>query len=492
MKYDFDLAIIGAGSGGLFLAAVAANMGAKTLLIENHKMGGDCLNYGCVPSKTFLKSAHLAKQIRSSEQYGIKTSINDVSLKAVMQRVKDVIAEIAPHDSVERFTSLGVQVELGHGELVSCNEVKVNNRIFSAKNIAITTGSSPALPQIDGLDSVKYYTNENIFDLEELPKKLVVLGAGPIGLELGQGFANLGSETHMIIRENALFARDEPEVAPIMQQVLEEDGLILHFKTSIKSVAQDGNGIKVELEHDGKIESINADALLIAVGRVPNSKNLNLKGVGILTDSRGYIKVNKHLQTNVPNIFACGDVKGGYLFTHTASYEAEIVAKNALLYPMFKTDYSKIAWTTYTAPEVAHVGYLENEARKMGLKFTTQILPIDANDRAKAENDRHGFIKVILDSKSRLIGATIMGDKAGEMLPTLSLLVARKMKLSAVFSMIYQYPIQGEIVKSIAYKDFGSRTKAWQKTLLKKIVRSDCMEKIRNSKFLRKLKGCNL
>ncbi len=488
MKYDFDLAIIGAGSGGLFLAAVAANMGAKTLLIESHKMGGDCLNYGCVPSKTFLKAAHLAKQIKSSEIYGIKTSDIEVSLKDVMQRVKDVIAEIAPHDSVERFTGLGVQVELGHGELVSSHEVKVNNRIYSTKNIAITTGSSPAMPQIDGLDSVQYYTNETIFDLDVLPKRLVVLGAGPIGLELGQGFANLGSETHMIIREGKLFARDEPEVAPIMQKVLEEDGLKLHFKTSIKSVTQDGDGIKCELEHDGKIEYLSADALLIAVGRVPNSKNLNLKGVGVVVDNRGYIKVNEHLQTTVPNIFACGDVKGGYLFTHTASYEAEIVAKNALLYPMFKTNYYKIAWTTYTAPEVAHVGYLEEEVRKKGLKYTTQILPIDANDRAKAENDRHGFIKVVLDKKSRLIGATIMGDKAGEMLPILSLLVTKKMKLSAVFSMIYQYPIQGEIVKSLAYKDFGSRAKTWQKDLLKKIVRSDCMEKIRRSEFLKKLK----
>ncbi len=488
MKYDFDLAIIGAGSGGLFLAAVAANMGAKTLLIENHKMGGDCLNYGCVPSKTFLKSAHLAKQIKSSQAYGIKTSELETSLKDVMQRVKDVIAEIAPHDSVERFTGLGVQVELGHGELVSKNEVKVNDKIYSTKNIAITTGSSPALPEIDGLDGVKYYTNENIFDLEVLPKKLVVLGAGPIGLELGQGFANLGSETHMIIRDDKLFVRDEPEVAPIMQKVLEDDGLKLHFKTGIKSVAPDGDGIKFELERNGEVEYLTADAFLIAVGRVPNSKNLNLKGVGVQVDKRGYIKVNEHLQTTVPNIFACGDVKGGYLFTHTASYEAEIVAKNALLYPIFKTDYYKVAWTTYTAPEVAHVGYLEAEVRKKGLKYTTQILPIDANDRAKAENDRHGFVKVILDKRARVIGATIMGDKAGEMLPVLSLLVTKKMKLSALFSVIYQYPIQGEIIKSLAYKDFGSRAKAWQKDLLKKIVRSDCMEKIRRSDFIKKLK----
>ncbi len=489
MKYDFDLTIIGAGSGGLFLAAVAANMGAKTLLIENHKMGGDCLNYGCVPSKTFLKSAHLAKQIKSANNYGIKVNEFEVSLKEVMRRVRSVIAEIAPHDSVERFTGLGVQVEIGNGTIVSRHEVKVNDKSFTTKNIAITTGSSPVIPDVDGLKDVKYYTNENIFELEDLPKKLVVLGAGPIGLELGQGFANLGSETHMIIREDNIFVRDEPEVAPIMKNVLENDGVKLHFSSTIKSVVQEGDSIKCEIVCNGEVEYIYADALLLAVGRTPNSKNLNLEGVGVQVDERGYIKVNRHLQTNIPNIYACGDVKGGYMFTHTASYEAEIVAKNALILPIFKTDYYKIAWTTYTAPEVAHVGYLEEEARKHVLNCTTQILSIDANDRAKAEDDRHGFIKVILDPAGRLIGATIMSDKAGEMLPILSLLVAKKMKLSAVFAMIYQYPIQGEILKSIAYKDFASRTKPWQKKLLKKVIHSELLDKIKDSKFFKKIKG---
>ncbi len=471
MKYEYDIAVIGGGSGGLVVASAAAKMGARALLIENNKMGGDCLNYGCVPSKTFLKSAHLIHQMRKSHNYGVKNLNFDVDLKEIMDRVKSVIAEIAPHDSVERFEGMGVDVKLGIGQIVGEHEVKVGENTYTAKNIVISTGSHALVPPVDGLDSVPYYTNETIFDLDKLPKRLAVLGAGPIGLELGQGFAHLGSEVHMLIRDTGLFVRDEPEVAPILEKAFIEDGMNLHFKTNLLSVQKNGDEIIFKLEKNGEEFELIADALLVAVGRVPSTKNLGLENIGIEVDSRGYIKVNDYLQTNIKNIYACGDVRGRYQFTHSASYEAGIVVRNALISPLFKASYYNIAWTTYTVPEVAHVGYLEEECKKLNIKYSTQLLPIDEVDRAKAEDDRYGFIKIILDAKKHIIGATIVGEKGGEMLPILSLMVTRRMKLSSVMAIIYQYPIQGEILKTLAYKDFNENVKPWQKNLLKKIVK---------------------
>ncbi len=468
MKYDYDLVIFGAGSAGLVAAATACGMGARVLLVENRKMGGDCLNYGCVPSKTFLKSCRTMKAIRHAGCYGIKVDNVSVSLEDIMDRVKAVIAEIAPHDSVERFTGLGADVIVGSGEILTPNSVRVEGTVYSTGKIIISTGSTAAVPPIDGLDKVDYYTNETIFGLKTLPKKMVVLGSGPIGLELGQGFALLGSEVHIVDRSKTLFSKDEPEVSDIMIGSLNSDGVKLHLDCKIVSVKKAGEHKSVQIEQNEKLLEIDYDVLLVALGRKPNTQNLGIENVGIATNERGFITVDQKLQTNVKGIYACGDVRGRYMFTHMAGYEASIAVKNALIAPMFKTSYHNVAWTTYTSPEVAHVGLLEAEV-KQGEAYT-QYIEIADNDRAKAEDDRKGFVKLILDKKRRVVGATLVGAKAGEMIVPLSMMVTNKTPLSSALGIIYQYPIQGEIVKSLAIKDFKEHVKPWQQKLIKKIV----------------------
>ncbi len=468
MKYD--LTILGAGSGGLVAAATAAGMGARVLLVESRKMGGDCLNYGCVPSKTFLKSAHLMNEVNHAESYGISVNEAKSSLEMVMNRVRSVIAEIAPHDSKERFEGLGVKVVYGHGEIVGRTRVRVGENVYESKSILIATGSKAMIPLIEGLSDVPYYTNETIFGMRELPRRLIVLGGGPIGLELGQGFAHLGSKVELIDRSEDVFGKDEPEVANYMRSVLNRD-MNLHMGSQILKVEQSGKEIKVTIQKAGEEVEVIGDALLVALGRTPNTKGMGLVQVGIELDKRGFVVTNDKLQTSIKNIYACGDVIGKYLFTHAASYEAGIAVRNALIYPMFKCNYYNIAWTTYTIPEVAHTGISQREAKELGILGKVYQIDIGENDRAKAEDDRVGYVKVIVDQKQRVIGATIVGRKAGEMIAILSLMVTKKMKLGSLMSVIYQYPIQGEILKSLAIMAFKDSVKPWQQSLVKKIVR---------------------
>ncbi len=467
----YDLIIIGAGSGGLVAAATASGMGADVLLIENKKMGGDCLNYGCVPSKVFLKSAHLMRDIKNAQKYGIDVDKTDVSLEKVMARVSEVIKEIEPHDSKERYEKLGVTVVFGEGKLETTTSVRVEEEVYNAKKIIIASGSTALVPPIDGIEKIEYYTNETIFSIDKLPQNLIVLGAGPIGLELGQGFANLGSNVSVIDKSEKLFVKDEPEVSAIMESVFEKDAMNLYLGHSILCFEKEQNMYAVKVQKDGVQKIIKGDAILFALGRRPNTKKLNLESAGVKLDARGFIEVDEKLRTSVPNIYAIGDVRGKYLFTHTASYEATVAVKNALIAPVFKTNYSNVAWATYTAPSVAHVGLSKAEAKKINAYYSEQFLNISENDRAKAEDDRVGFVKIILDKKARVIGATMVGEKAAEMITQLSLMVTHKMKISSAMSVIYQYPIQGEIVKSAALSNFKLGVKPWQTALVKKIVK---------------------
>ncbi len=468
MSKNYDLAILGAGSAGLVAAATARGMGATVLLVESRKMGGDCLNYGCVPSKTFLKSCRIMRNIRHAQHYGIFVGEVKPSLEQIMERVQSVIAEIAPHDSVERFTKLGADVKLGHGEIISPNSVKVGDEVFNARRIIIATGSTADVPNINGLKDVDYHTNETIFDLKVLPKKMVVLGSGPIGLELGQGFASLGSEVHVIGRSPKLFPKDEPEVSEIMIEALQDDGINLHLGCKILSIRKEGEQSIVQIEEGGEKTDIACDVLLVALGRKPNTKDIGLEKIGVKTNEKGFIIVNQKLQSSVSNIYACGDVRGKFMFTHTAGYEATVAVKNALVAPIFKTSYRNVAWTTYTMPEVAHVGLLESEATMDGAY--TKTIKISDNDRAKADDDRRGFLKLILDKNSQVLGATIVGEKAGEMIVQLSLMITNKIPLASAMDVIYQYPIQGEIVKTMAANNFKDNVKPWQLSLMKKIV----------------------
>ncbi len=470
MKYDYKILVIGAGSAGLVVAGAAATLGAKTALIEQAKMGGDCLNYGCVPSKTFLKSAHLMKDIKQAQDLGINVQNFSSDIKSIMDRVNAVIEHIKPHDSFERFKKMGVEVLTGHARLTGRNAVTLNGKTITAKKIIIAAGSGPLIPDLPGLDKIPFLTNENIFELDKLPEHLIVLGAGPIGLELGQGFLHLGSNVSIIDRNSYIFKKDEPEVSQRMEKILSSDGIKFHLKSKVSGVSYSDGIYKVEIDEDGIKKTITGDRLLVSLGRKPSTNGLGLEETGIKTDKRGFVITNKFMQTNISNIYACGDVTGPYLFTHMAGYQAGIVVRNALFPFNSSPDYRKIAWTTYTKPEVAHVGYTEQSAKDKGVFTKSIFLEMDENDRAVTEKDTTGFAKFILDKKGRLLGATIVGEKGGEIISAVSLAISKKLKLSDFSGVIFSYPTQAEIIKQAATKNLKESIRPWQKKLLKKIL----------------------
>ncbi|HHQ48312.1 MAG TPA: hypothetical protein ENK19_05450, partial [Acidobacteria bacterium] len=393
---QYHFVVIGAGSGGLVVASGAAGLGARVALVEAEKMGGDCLNFGCVPSKSLLRAAHLAADIRRAESVGLSASLDEVDLGRVMDRVRSVVAEIEPHDSRERFEGLGVDVFEGRAVVAGPHSVRVGDTILRTRNIVVATGSSPAVPPIPGLAETPHLTNRTVFDLRSLPEHLVVLGAGPIGLELGQGFAQLGSRVTLVDMAPALFGRDDPEVGPLMEEVLRRDGLDLELGAKIVSVAGNEREISVTVERDGPRRTISGDRLLVALGRVPNTRGLGLEEAGVRIDGRGFIEVDGHMRTSVPSIWACGDVTGPYLFTHTAGYQAALIVRNAIFPFRARADDSAVPWTTYTKPEVAHVGLTEPVARERGVLTDTVSVDLERLDRARTEGDRAGFLKLVL------------------------------------------------------------------------------------------------
>ncbi len=466
MAYDYDLVVIGAGSAGLVSASAAVSLGAKVALIEREKMGGDCLNTGCVPSKSFLKAAHLANDISTAERFGLDTSL-EVNMEQLMQRIKNVITAIEPHDSVERFEKLGVDVFLGEGKLLDAHNVKVGKNILNTKNIVLATGSTANIPPIKGLEKTSYRTNENIFDLKDLPEHLIILGGGPIGLELGQGFRHLGSNVSVIDRNIHLFKKEEDEVAPIMENAFLKDGMNLYLSSKIIELNAEGDKIKILIEKDGKKETLIGDELLVSLGRKPVIDNLGLEKLGIEMDQRGYILTNDKLQTNIKNIYACGDITGQYQFTHMAAYQAGIVIRNSIFHLGKKLDYSLVPWTTYTKPEVAHVGHTEKSAKKSGIFKKSIFVPLKENDRAISEGNNDGFLKLIVGKRGKLVGATLVSEKAGETIPIASLAIQQKLKPSAFLNLIFSYPTQAEIFQAASIEGLKDAIKPWHLKVIK-------------------------
>ena len=469
MKYDYHIIVIGAGSAGLTIASGAAGLGANVALLENHKMGGDCLNYGCVPSKTFLRSAHLAKDISRAAEFALDANLNIPDLKAVMQRVKKVIAEIEPHDSRERYESLGVKVFMGESSLIDNHTVKTGDKTITGKKIVIATGSKARIPELPGLNEVSYLTNKTIFDLEKLPSHLMIIGGGPIGLELGQGFRHLGSRVTIIDRNEHLFPKDDPEVWDVMKKVLQDDGVELLLQSKVNAVSQKDKEITIEIKTSKGIEFISGDALLVSSGRIPDTEGLGLANIGIKTDKRGYIITDRSMRTSTKNIFAAGDVTGPFQFTHMAGYQGGKVVPNALMNLRQKANYNIVPWTTYTKPEVAHVGYTEPWAKKLGIFKESIISQLNENDRAKSENDRAGFLKLILGKKGKIIGATLVSEKAGEMIPLASMAITKGMKASAFASLIFSYPTEAEIFQRLSFNYLKRSLKPWMKNLIKSL-----------------------
>ena len=470
MKYDHQIIVIGGGSAGLVVAAGAAGLGADVALVEREKMGGECLNSGCVPSKAFLRCAHQAAEIRDSAGFGIRTTIDGVDIKALMQRVSGVIGEIEPYDSAERFRGLGVNVIKGEARIIDAHHMRVAEKEISAKYIVIATGSEALVPPIKGLSGTPYYTNRNIFSLKKLPADLVVLGGGSIGLELGQGFSHLGSKVTVIDMMGRLFMRDDQEVGPLMEKVMRGEGMEFHLGAKIMEVTQNNGSGVMRIEKEKKILDIPFDALLLALGRGAVTDGLGLNDVGIAVDKRGYIKTNDRQQTSVPGIYACGDVCGPYQFTHMAGYQAGIVLRNIIFKFPARVDYSAVPWVTYTRPEVAHAGYTEEAAKGKGLLGDSLLCDLAENDRARTEGDAPGFIKIVMDKKGRIIGTTIVGRKAGEMIALSVMAIGRKLKATCFMNMVMPYPTESEIY-SLASRNIAKKSlKPWMKKVIRMMI----------------------
>lgn len=443
-----DIAIIGAGSGGLSVAAGAAQMGAKVVLIEKGLMGGDCLNYGCVPSKALIAAGEAAQTVRQSGKFGVNGHEPEVDFAKVNAHVHDVIAGIAPHDSVERFEGLGVRVLQAAGRFVSKNEVEAGEFRVKARRFVIATGSSAFVPPIPGLEDIPYLTNETIFSLIDRPEHLVIIGGGPIGIEMAQAHRRLGVKV-TLIEGASIMGKDDPDAVDVVRRRLFQEGVVLRENAKVESVIRQGNGISVLVHRDHRTSPIEGSHLLVAAGRKANVGGLGLKEAGIEYSPRG-IPVDKRLRTSNKRVFAIGDVAGGYQFTHMAGYHAGIVIRNALFNLPSKVDEKAVPWVTYTDPELAHVGLSEAEAHRQGMTVTIVKQDFDGVDRARAERASEGFVKAVLGRKGRILGATIVGKHAGDLILPWVLAVQKGLKASDMASIIAPYPTRGEISKRVA------------------------------------------
>ena len=443
-----DICVIGGGSGGLSVAAAAAAFGVPVVLIEKGLMGGDCLNYGCVPSKALISVAKKANAIRHADAYGIKAQEPEVDFAAVRARIRSVIDTIAPHDSVERFTGLGVQVIQGAAKFIGPDCVEVNGIQICARRFVVATGSSALVPPIPGLKDVPYLTNETVFDLEVLPKHLMVIGGGPIGLELGQAFRRLGSQVTVLEGAKAL-AKDDPELSAVVLSTLREEGVDIRENAKVLSVTQDQGTITLTLGTEQGEVSVSGSHVLVAAGRAANVNGLNLEAAGIDYDRRG-IKVSPNLRTSNKKVYAIGDVSGGLQFTHVAGYHAGLVIQEILFRLPAKENRNIIPWSTFTEPELAHVGLTEQDARARHPDIQVLRFPFSGNDRAVAEGETKGLIKIIVDRKTRILGVTIVGAGAGEQIYLWAVALGNKFTLKNIRSTIPAYPTRAEIGKRAA------------------------------------------
>ncbi|RIA47700.1 dihydrolipoyl dehydrogenase family protein [Dichotomicrobium thermohalophilum] len=443
-----DLCVIGAGSGGLSVAAAAAQFGVDVVLIERDKMGGDCLNYGCVPSKSLIAAARRAHTMRASGPFGIKPLEPAVEFDRVHDHIHEVIAAIEPNDSVERFTGLGVNVIKGEARFRDKETVIADGREIKARRFVIATGSSPALPPIPGIERVPYFTNETIFDNKQRIEKLIVVGGGPIGMELAHAFRRLGTEVAVLEAFTPL-AKEDPELAEVVLRQMESEGVEIISDARVERFEPFGDRVQVLFARGGQSYSIDGSHLLLATGRRPNIEKLNLDNAAVRHDRTG-IKVDKGLRTSNRRVYAIGDVTGGLQFTHVANYHASVVIKNALFRLPAKVNEEILPRVTFTDPELAQVGLTEEEARKKYRKVHVYRWPYSDNDRAQAERATDGFLKVITTRRGRVIGASMVGEQAGELIQMWSLAMHKNMKIGALASIVSPYPTLAEINKRAA------------------------------------------
>ncbi|MBW2328913.1 MAG: NAD(P)/FAD-dependent oxidoreductase, partial [Deltaproteobacteria bacterium] len=431
-SFDFDIAIIGGGAAGLTITAGAAQLGARTLLIEKESaLGGDCLHYGCVPSKTLIKTAQVYHQIKQAEKFGLPAAdIGLVQYRDVATRIQDVIATIQAHDSVERFCGLGAQVEFGAPEFLDEHAVRLNGNTISAKQWVIATGSSPAPPRLDALNNISYLTNKEIFPLDELPASMIVLGAGPIAMEMAQAFNRLGTKVQVVQRSNQILSKEDKDMADTVMTAMEEEGVQFFLNTTLIDAQETGNSKEIIIEDkERNTTTLRADSVLLAQGRTPNLEGLGLDHIGLEYNRRG-IPVDNRMRTNHKHIFAAGDINGTFQFTHAAGYEGGIVVSNAIFHLPRKANYTWMPWCTYTDPELASIGMNEKAARQAGIEYEVWSEPFSGNDRALAEGSFAGKIKMLLNEKEKPIGVQIAGPRAGDLIGEWVAILGGGVKLS--------------------------------------------------------------
>ena len=464
--FDYDIAIIGGGAGGLSVAAGAAQLGARTLLIEREEhLGGDCLFYGCVPSKTLIATARARHVMANAERLGLPpVSLPPVDFARVRQRIQRVIMDIRGHDSIERFCGLGAEVRFGAARFVNAHEAEIENatgvqRVSAAKWV-IATGSRAQIPPIPGLAQTPHLTNREIFALDALPERLVVLGGGPIAVELAQAFQRLGSQVEVIQRGGRILSRDDADMAGLVQQALEAEGVRFHLGVGFKEVRGAGGLKHVVIEQDGRTSTISGDALLAALGRAPNVEGLGLEQAGLEYSGKG-IAVDARLRTSQKHIFACGDVTGAWQFTHAAGYEAGIIVANAVFRLPRKADYTWLPWCTYTEPGLGSIGLNETQAQKAGLKpgvdYRVVTEPFADNDKARAEAETGGLVKLLLGADGHPLGVQIVGHGAGELLGEWAAVLAGKVSLTTLAGITHPYPTRCESAKAVAGRVIGEK-----------------------------------
>lgn len=465
----YNLVAIGGGTAGLISAIGTAGLGGKVALIERHLMGGDCLNVGCVPSKALIAPSHLARKMRTAQEFGLTPStITASDFPKVMERLRRIRADISQNDSAKRYTEKGVDVFIGEAKFTGRNTVEVDGQEIRFKKAVITTGARAVHPNIPGLADTGYLTNETIFNLTERPEHLIVIGGGPIGCELAQAFSNLGSRV-TIIEKMRFLSREDPEASAILADVFDREGIEVLLEAAVERVSTDGVMKKVHIMHNGEQKIIEGDQIMVGLGRAPNVDNLGLEAAGVEYDARRGVTVDDHLRTSNPNIYAAGDCCMQYKFTHAADAAAQIVIQNALFGGKKKLSALTMPWCTYTSPEIAHVGLYEHDAKDKGIATDSYKFEMAENDRAQAEGDTEGFVKVVVKKGSdKILGATIVAAHAGEMINEISVAMAAEMGLGKIGGVIHPYPTQSEAIKRTAGLYNQTRLTPTIATLMKK------------------------